>query len=225
MHSNMFTVLSVLTLLGTIGVVGLALVATVWGLTHGNRLLTRRGLHAAAGMTAVYIAVLAVVSLVSREQVLPPGSEKYFCELDCHLAYSVEHVEPLRTSPQGGQTTWAVRLRTRFDENTISPTRGREAPLSPNPRRLALIDSSGRQYPPAEGLEPVLSQLGVTSTPLTRELRPGESYTTTLVFVLPEGAVPTRLALQEDIFVDRLIIGHERSLFHKPVLFGLPGAG
>jgi hypothetical protein len=223
MHPNMLVVLSVLAFLGTIGVVGLALVATVWGATHRNRLLTRRGLQTAVGICAGYLAVLGVVSLVSREQVLPPGTEKYFCELDCHLAYRVEQVEPVQTTAPGERTTWAVRLRTRFDENTISPTRGREAPLWPNPRRLALIDSSGRQYSPAEGLDSVLGRLGVTSTPLTRELRPGESYTTTLMFVLLAGAVPARLALQEDVFVDRFIIGHERSLFHKPVLLGLPG--
>jgi hypothetical protein len=225
MHPNGFAVLSVLALLGTASLVTLAMVAAVWGMTHHRRLLARLGLQLAAGLTGGYLIVLGLVGLLSQERVLPPGSEKYFCELDCHLAYSVERIHPLEAVESGERTMWAVRLRTRFDEQTISPTRGREAPLWPNPRRLALIDSSGRQYPPTEGLEPILARLGMSSTPLTRELRPGESYTTIVVFALPAGAVPAKLALQEDIFVDRFVIGHERSLFHAPVLLGLPVAG
>jgi hypothetical protein len=224
MPSNLLTVLSVLALLCTTGVVALGVVAAGWGMTQGNRRLTRRGLQVAAGLTLGYAAVLGLVSLVSRETVLPPGAEKYFCELDCHLAYRVEWIEPVRFA-EGGETTWAVRLRTRFDERTISPRRSGEAPLWPNPRRLALIDGDGREYPVAEGLDSMLGQPGVGSTPLTRELKPGESYTTMLVFVLPAGAKPARLALSEDIFVDRFLIGHERSLLHKPILLGLPVSG
>jgi hypothetical protein len=37
----------------------------------------------------VYIALLLGMSLASREVTLAPGQEKYFCEIDCHLAYSV----------------------------------------------------------------------------------------------------------------------------------------
>jgi len=222
MHSNMPIVLSVLVFLGTVGVIGLALVVVAWGVARRNRLLVRRGLQVAVGVCGGYLAVLGLVSLVSREQVLPAGTEKYFCELDCHLAYQVEQVAPV-ASASGPERTWAVRLRTRFDETTISPSRPRDLPLSPNPRRLALIDSSGRVYPPAKDLDSLLGRMGTTSTPLSRQLRPGESYTTTLMFVLPEGAVPARLALQEDLFVDRLLIGHERSLLHQPVLLGLPG--
>jgi hypothetical protein len=224
MPSNLVIVLSALALLGTIGLATLALVVAAWGLTHGNRPLFRRGLGAAGGIAVGYAAVLGLVSLLSRERVLPPGAEKYLCELDCHLAYSVERVEPVRTA-EGGKTTWAVRLRTRFDERTISPRRGREAPLWPNPRRLVLIGANGREYAPADGLAPLLGGLGEASTPLTRELRPGESYTTTVVFVLPEGVAPAKLALTEDIFVDRFLIGHERSFFHRPVLLALPASG
>lgn len=221
MPANGFAVLALLVLLGTAGLVALTLAAVAWGLTQRNRLVVRRGLQGAVGLTGGYLALLALAGAASRERVLPPGSEKYFCELDCHLAYRVERVEPLEGAGPGGRTLWAVRLRTRFDERTISAARSREAPLWPNPRRLALIDRSGRQHPPADGLEPLLAGMGLPSTPLTRELRPGESYLTSLVFALPAGAVPSKLILQDDLPVNRFIIGHERSLFHAPVLLAL----
>lgn len=222
MPTNTFTVLSTLALLGTLGLVLLALVVAVWGKTHANGRLTRLGLLVAGGLSAGYLAVLVLVGVASRERVLPAGSEKYFCELDCHLAYRVERVAPIRTA-EGGGTTWAVRVRTRFDEQTISSRRSREAPLWPNPRKLQLIDSKGNAYAEADTLERMVA--GDSSIPLTRELRPGESYTTILLFVLPAGAIPAKLSLTEDLLVNRFIIGNERSLFHSPVLLDLPVAG
>jgi hypothetical protein len=220
MPSNLFTVLSVLAFLGASGLVALGLVFAGWGALQGNHLLLRRSLQATGLVVLAYGLALGGVSLVSRERVLPPGAEKYFCELDCHLAYSVAGVEPIRTAA-GGNTTWAVRLRTRFDERTISPARSREAPLWPNPRDLWLVGSDGRTYRESPQLSAALAQ---ASTPITRELKPGESYTTVLTFVLPARVKPSKLEVAEDVFVNRLIIGHERSFFHRPVLLSVAAA-
>lgn len=214
MPSNMFTVLAVLAFLGTAGLVLLGLTVAVWGVVRHNGVLLRHSLQGIGTVALVYGLVLTAVSLVSQERVLPPGAEKYFCELDCHLAYSVAGAEPIRTAA-GGNTTWAVRLRTRFDERTISPQRSREAPLWPNPRSLALVGSDGRWY--AESAE-LAAALAEPSTPITKELKPGESYTTVLTFVLPPGVKPSKLDVGEDVFVNRLIIGHEESFLHRPVL-------
>lgn len=221
MPSPDFAVLSVLAFLGTGGLIFVALVAALWGRSHGNRLLTRRGLQLAGILILGYGMVLAGFSLVSQERVLSPGAEKYFCELDCHLAYSVERVVPVQPAI-ADHSVWAIRLRTRFDERTISPRRSREAPLWPNPRRLALIGSDGQAYEETENVPAVVDQ---PSTPLTRELKPGESYSTSLVFSLPAGVTPSKLRLTEDLFVNHFIIGHEQSFFHRAVLLGLPGAG
>jgi hypothetical protein len=217
MPSNLFIVLSVLAFLGTTAVVALGLGFAGWGWLKHNRLMVRRSLQGVAMVVVGYGLVLAVVSLASQERVLPPGAEKYFCELDCHLAYSVAGAVPIR-SAEGGSTTWAVRLRTRFDERTISPQRGREAPLWPNPRKLTLVGSDGRWYPESADLAAALAD---SSTPITKELRPGESYTTLLTFVLPPGVKPAKLDVAEDVFVNRLIIGHEQSFLHRPVLLQL----
>jgi hypothetical protein len=54
--------------------------------------------------------------------------------------------------------------------------------------------------------------------------RPGESYQTTLVFDLPEGVQNPRLLLTDPWPVNRLLIGHENSFFHKKVYFRLDPA-
>ena len=45
------------------------------------------------------------VSLASSEQTLPPDGWKYFCEIDCHLAYSLVSVQTAATlGPELQQT-------------------------------------------------------------------------------------------------------------------------
>src|ERR1700730_2067078 len=56
--------------------------------------LRRVGLAKILGGTALAVAVvygtlLVGAAFLSRERTLHPGEKKYFCEMDCHLAYSV----------------------------------------------------------------------------------------------------------------------------------------
>jgi hypothetical protein len=211
-------ILSVLALIGATGLIGLGLIITIYGAMKSNRLVTRRGLQLAGSVAGLYLAVLGGVGLASRERVLPVGAEKYFCELDCHLAYRVEQVVPVPTK-DGAVTTWAVKIRTRFDERTISPSRG-DGPLWPNPRQLALIGSDGRGYAAEVELDRSLSD---SSTPITKELKPGESYSTWVGFILPPGIRPSKLEITEDLLVNGFMIGNERSWLHSPTYFGLGG--
>ena len=52
-------------------------------------------------------------------------------------------------------------------------------------------------------------------------LRPGESYSTTFVFDLPEKVENPSLLINEGKLVTHFVIGHENSLLHKKVLFRL----
>jgi len=52
-------------------------------------------------------------------------------------------------------------------------------------------------------------------------LRPGESYTTDFVFDVPKDARGLRLLITEDDPETRFVIGHENSLLHKKICFGL----
>ena len=59
-----------------------------------------------------------------------------------------------------------------------------------------------------------LSTEGGVGMPLDTALRPGESYTTELVFDLPEGAREPVLLVIESSTATRFIVGHENSPLH-----------
>jgi len=164
-----------------------------------------------AGAT-LYLGLLLGFSLASRTHVLTLAQEKYFCEIDCHLAYSVLDV---KTEPAAGAIHYLVTIRTRFDETTTSPTRPRDATLTPSPRTVLLIeDSSGREYQP----------VAVQGTPLLTPLKPADSYTTQLAFEVPSNANVKNLRLLITTtpgWPDRVVIGDENSLLHQKTYFAL----
>ena len=142
------------------------------------------------------------------------------------MAYSVVDLTTAKTlGPPLNQrsaagTFYVVKVKTWFDERTISSHRG-YAPLSPNPRRVVVTDDQGRQYEPSDEGQAALAQAQGKSAPLTQALRPGESYTTDLVFDLPDGIQNPRLLITDASKILQLLIGHESSPFHKKIYFGL----
>lgn len=213
------TLLSVFGFLATVGLLGLAVAVILWAVLTGRQETARRVGWVAGAVATVYLVTLVGVGLASRPRILAAGEEKYFCELDCHVAYSVLSLNSLSRSAQHqGDRVWAVTVRTWFDENSISSRRPRDLPLWPGPRQVAVVDASGKRYPAVHEAQPG------GEDGLGRPLRPGESYPTTLVFELPAGVDPVSLILADDIDVTPLLIGHERSPFHAPVLLALPPA-
>lgn len=220
--SSTGVVLSALAFLGTVGLVGLAGLGVLVGALKKNSLLTRGAGVVGLTLIAVYSALLLGAGILSSDRTLPADAEKYFCELDCHLAYRAEGAKRIGQLPGVAGEVWAITVRTRFDERTIASFRPREAPLTPNPRRAQVIAADGRKFPQLAGSIERLTALGITSVPIERELRPGESYETVLLFELPAGAVPVSLELTEDVFPDQLLIGHELSPFHGRTRLALP---
>jgi len=171
-----------------------------------------RWLGAVVGAGAlIYFGLLFTMAFASREETLAPGQEKYFCEIDCHLAYSVRSV---REELQGGQRQVHVVLRTRFDETTISSRRLKDASLTPNSRRVLLIDRKERAFAP----------ITTTGTPLIHKLIPGESYETELSFQLPEDAEQFRLLITGDGWEEHFLIGDENSFGHKKTYLAVPAS-
>jgi hypothetical protein len=210
--------LVMLAFLGTGVFLATLLFAALVALVLDKRRLARGLSLASLGGGILYLAVLLAVSLASREQVLRKGDRKYFCEIDCHLAYSLQEVT---TKPVANATRYVVSIRTWFDPNTIASFRG-NAPLSPNPREVFVVDESGHPYGPSPaGMAALEEERGGPSTPLSRELRPGESYTTTLAFDLPEPVRRPRLLLGDTPGLEFFLIDHENSLFHKKIYFAL----
>ncbi len=166
-------------------------------------------LMAMCAIVALYCSAVLVFSFTSHYKLLARGEEKHFCELDCHLAYSIVNVTQAPAAANQVVPT-VVTIKTRFDETTTALSRGNGL-LYPNSRALTLFDDRGNQYAPA-------SQTG---TPLTSPLRPGESYTTDITFNLPAGTKPAKLLVNEADWITHVVIGHENSPLHKRTEFQL----
>jgi hypothetical protein len=159
--------------------------------------------------------------------VLPVEGRKYFCEIDCHIAYSVQSVDgaasiggELRQLTSKGNFI-VVGVKSWFDPQTISPRRG-DGPLTPNGRHVTLVDNDGRLIAPSPQQEKVLEALRLHSIPLRTELRPAECYVSYFVFELPASAGEPKLLLTTTDEETPMLWGHENSWFHKKIYFGLP---
>lgn len=223
---NLAAPLGMLALLGTAFALAIAGLIFLYTIMAQKFLGTIAVILAGAVIVAVYMGLMLVMSLTSSDQVLARGQEKHFCEIDCHLAYSIVDVRQTKTlgSPPNQISAaglfHVIQLKTRFDENTIDPNRG-NGPLTPNSRVVTVVDDQGREYPSSQAGERVLSQSEGTGTPLTTPLRPGETYTTSLIFDLPAGVNNPTLLVNEGETITHLVIGHENSLLHKKTRFQL----
>jgi hypothetical protein len=204
---NLAAPIGALALLGTGGLLFISALVLLESLIVRKRMRARAVFLAMVMIGGLYLVIMLIFSIVSHDKLLARGEEKHFCELDCHLAYSVVNRQPAQANAQGTYQT-IITIKTRFDETTIAPWRGNGL-LYPNPRALALVDEQGNRYRP-------VAQSG---TPLTTPLRPGESYTTDLAFYLPAERKAVTLLLNESAWETRFLIGHENSLLHGKTRF------
>lgn len=218
----MYTNVNLAAPIGALALLGTGFILLVGAILLIQALIVRKSGRAKISLAvmvilaAVYFGVILIFSLISHDKLLARGEEKHFCELDCHLAYSIINTSQAKTIEDKGQPAIAqgqftiVTIQTRFDETTIGPRRG-DGLLYPNGRALTLIDEGGNRYGPA-------TQLG---TSMTSPLRPAEAYTTQVAFDLPESVKATALLINEDGWETHLIVGHENSPFHGKVRFQL----
>lgn len=223
---NLEAPVGVLAFLGTAFVLGLAVIIILHAIRTRKHARARTVTLAALALIGFYLLALITFSFLSREKVLALGEEKHFCEVDCHLAYSIASVRKTRTlgSPPDDARArgvfYIVTIKTRFDETTINPTRGNGL-LTPNSRVVTVLDEQGNSYNPSlEGAHALDASQG-SSTPLDTPLRPGEFYTTNLVFDLPTNITNPQLLIREGGFETHFIIGHENSFWHEKTKFQL----
>lgn len=181
----------------------------------------------AFALTCGYALVLVGVSWTSHEKTLAPGEDKYFCEMDCHIAYSVVNFEEAKALGDESQQTLPagrfviIQLKTWFDPNTISKHRG-DGTLVPNPRHAVLVDGAGQEFPQSAQGKAALAKLHGGTPPLSQPLRPGESYVTELVFDVYPNARNLRLFIGDDSAIpERVLIGHENSFLHRKIFLAL----
>jgi hypothetical protein len=223
---NLFAPIGVMAFLGTGFLFFVAALVLVQSLIVRKRGRAKFVVLVMLVIAGAYLGAILVFSLASHEKVLARGEEKHFCEIDCHLAYSVTNTRqsktlgnpPNQTTAQGTYTV--VTIKTRFDETTISPRRGNGL-LYPNTRVLTLVDERGNKYSPSTAGQRALDASHSGGTPFVTPLRPGESYTTEVVFDLPAEVKASTLLINEGEWVTQLVIGHENSPLHRKTRFQL----
>jgi len=177
-----------------------------------------------AVVAAIYLGLMLFFAVTSNEKVLARGQEKHFCEMDCHLAYSIAGVTQSRTlgnapdQANAASVYYVITLKTRFDETTIGSTRGNGL-LYPNSRVLTVIDENGKKYSPSIEGQRALEQAKGAGTPIRTPLRPGESYLTTVAFDLPADIRSPTLLINEGEWITHFVIGHENSPLHRTTRF------
>jgi len=202
-----------------------SLIGILGGLLARNRLVVRIALIAGLIVAAGYGVTWTASGLASRERTLAPGERKYFCEIDCHLAYSIVAVERVRELGHGATAArargdfWIVTLETWFDPSTIAQWRPRDVPLTPNPRRVVMIDAAGHTFSRSSAGQRALEE---PSMSLETPLVPGQSFRTRLVFDLPRDVRAPRVLLTDADPMVALLIGHENAPVHRKAFFALP---
>lgn len=203
--------LGILMILATFGLVVLAAVVLIQARLGTQPTPWRPIALGAAGWTVLYVAMLLSASLTSRERLLGLDEDKKFCGfyIDCHMQIAVTGVDTVRELGlrRANGVFYVVTLRVSSDA-----VRARLNLIAP---RLVLRDGMGREYDrvpnPAE------------AQALSRDIGPEESFTSTVVFDVPDDAANLRLHVSMGFWVDRLIeallIGDEDSVLHKRTSF------
>lgn len=216
--------------LGALALLGTGFLLLVVGLALGYSIVRQKGglrkfaLLAIVLIAGLYLAMLLIFSFASKEKLLARGEEKHFCEIDCHLAYSITDVQETKTLGEApNQVTAAgtfrvVTVKTRFDETTIGRNRG-DGLLYPNSRVVTVSDENGKEYFPSTLAQSVLEKSQAAGTAMTIPLRPSETYSTTLVFDLPADIKTPTLLIHEGESLTHFVIGHENSFLHKKTRF------
>jgi len=225
--SNFMIVIAPLAMLAVVGAVGLTcLLIALAGIQalRGRRPMAGKIALVALLVPAAYALVLVGLGLASRDRTVAPGGQKYFCEVDCHIACSVIDVASPATlggqSPTSGRFV-VVTLRVHFDRASIGPNRG-DSPLQQSPRALTLVDAAGNAYPPSGAAAQALAAEHGEQKPLTLPLRPGESYLSDVAFDVPASASGLRLLVVEAEWPPRLLWGHETAPLHAKTYLALP---
>lgn len=223
---NLAAPIGALLFLGTAALIFALVLVLIFSLvTKRIRLAKLTGL-AFLVVGALYLSLLLIFSWSSSEKVLAHGEEKHFCEIDCHLAYSVIDSRATKTLGDSAKQLIAaglfrvITIKTRFDEKTISTTRGNGL-LYPNSRVLIVIDANGKQFSPSADAERLLQGSNQAGVPFTTPLRPSENYQTTVIFDLPADIQSPTLLIREGGLETHFVIGHENSPLHKKTKFQL----
>ena len=221
---NLAAPIGVLAFLGTAMFLLVAGLVLIYSLATKKPRLGKLSAVSIAVVAFVYLSLMLIYSFASSKTALARGQEKHFCEIDCHLAYSIADEHDTKTlgdvpnQINAAGTFRVVTIKTRFDETTTSLNRGNGL-LYPNSRVVTVVDANGKKYFPSPEGQRLLESSQAAGTPMTTPLRPSDTYTTTYAFDLPTDIRNPTLLIREGEWVTYFVIGHENSPLHKQTRF------
>jgi hypothetical protein len=96
-NTNLSAPIGALLFIATAVALLLVTVVLLYALLRKKTLLRRLAFLTLATVAGVYVGLMLIFSWSSSDRVLLRGQEKYFCEIDCHLAYSVLDVRQTKS--------------------------------------------------------------------------------------------------------------------------------
>ncbi len=207
----MFELVLILGFLASIAVLAGAAVSALLGRSKlAGKLLVGLGV-----CLAVYLGIVAGVSLASPQRVLALGEDRCFDDW-CVAVENVEKTAELGQGTRAEGVFYVVTLR------LSNQARGREQRASS--AAVHLLDSTGRVYDLSPSGQAAYDAEWGAAAPLTSSLAVGQSLNTVQVFDLPKNAQGVGLAVEHPVgFSPGLfVIGDEASLLHKPTIVRLP---
>ena len=115
-----FAPLVVLLFLGTALITGASFLVLFYGAVRRSSFFLKLGAGAVFTIVIGYLLLLVGVSFASTAKVLPAGGWKYFCEIDCHIAYSVIGVRATEAlGPEMDQLAARGKFHHRSNEDLV----------------------------------------------------------------------------------------------------------
>ena len=188
----------------------IALLVAVVSLTHGRRRRGKRILLSLIVSWCGYLAIVAIVSAITPQHVIPLGQERCFDEMCFAVVES-------KTAAELGPAGRTVKAHGIFHVVTIrvsSHSRGR-AQREGGLRAMLWADEKSYQVSP-EGQSGWDAASGPTA-PLDVRMEPGESVESVQVFDLPVESTDPGLVLSHGFTPGYFVIG-ESPIFRKPTL-------
>src|SRR5436853_291295 len=99
----MYTNVNLAAPIGALALLGAGFILFVGTVLLIHSLIVRKGRRAKLFLAAIltvgfaYFGLMLIFSVISHDQLLARGAEKHFCELDCHLAYSIARTQQAKT--------------------------------------------------------------------------------------------------------------------------------
>jgi hypothetical protein len=168
-----------------------------------------RRVAAAMGIVLwLYLGSFAVFAWLGAGRSLAMSEEKFFCAVDCDLAFSVLALAKQPVAADGTRV-WQVTIRARSAaaRATQRPAGARVFVRDVDGRTYAADPAATRSFDP--GVDP--------ADPFAFDLGPGEARVVHLAFRLPASIPWPELVVTEGGWPGRLVPGDENAPLHRPI--------